>query len=78
MGHSNFHSFRRFFLFSPNPALIHSKLKEKLEESCDKFPRNIKIPKIDNNWHFLHLEFKYFISVGSMQNPFQAVPLMQP
>ena len=41
----DFHSLRRFFLFSPNPALIHSKLKELF----DKLPRSIKIPKIHNN-----------------------------
>ena len=76
MGYSDFHSFRRLFLFSPNPALIHSKLKESLRNHVTNFPAASRLRRfitIDIDrlclWHFLHLEFKYFIAVVPCKKP---------
>lgn len=74
MGYSDFHSFRRLFLFSPNPALIHSKLKESLRNHVTNFPAASRFRRfiaidIDRLWHFLHLEFKYFIAVVPCKKP---------
>lgn len=74
MGYSDFHSFRRLFLFSPNPALIHSKLKESLRNHVTNFPAASRFRRfitidIDRLWHCLHLEFKYFIAVVPCKKP---------